>query len=71
VIHNEQCIEYTGRTLKEITVSGRKGKVKFKRSFIGVNAEIEAKKLEKWTAPLQLESFHRDLRGARPVVLGF
>jgi hypothetical protein len=24
-----------------------------------------------WTAPLQLESFHRDLRGARPVVLGF
>jgi hypothetical protein len=47
VIHNEQCIEYTGRTLKEITVSGRKGKVKFKRSFIGVNAEIEAKKLEK------------------------
>lgn len=33
--------------MKEITVSGRKGKVKFKRSFIGVNAEIEAKKLEK------------------------
>ena len=24
-----------------------------------------------WTAPLLLESFHRDLRGARPVVLGF
>ena len=24
-----------------------------------------------WSAPLQLESFHRDLRGARPVVLGF
>ena len=28
-------------------------------------------KVEDWTAPLQLESFHRDLRGARPVVLGF
>ena len=26
---------------------------------------------EEWSAPLQLESFHRDLRGARPVVLGF
>jgi RNA-directed DNA polymerase len=28
-------------------------------------------KIKVWTAPLLLESFHRDLRGARPVVLGF
>jgi|RhiMetdeSRZDD1v2_1073273.scaffolds.fasta_scaffold2642515_1 hypothetical protein len=35
------------RTLKEITISDRKGKVKFKTTFIGLNAEIEAKKLEK------------------------
>ena len=33
--------------MKEITVSGRKGKVKFKTTFIGLNAEIEAKKLDK------------------------
>jgi hypothetical protein len=33
--------------LKEITVSGRKGQVTFKTTFIGLNAEIEAKKLEK------------------------
>ena len=35
------------RTLKEIAISGRKGKLKFKTTFIGLNAEIEAKKLEK------------------------
>ena len=33
--------------MKEITVSGRKGKVKFKTTFICLNAEIEAKKLDK------------------------